>query len=78
MSMPPTMRGELLTPVQHWTWLAKFWICHGLSHRVITAEDVTRAHRIGDEELAKWMRIYREDGANGFRRSAPNPRRYVA
>jgi hypothetical protein len=79
MSVPPTTRDELLKPVRgRWNWLRKFWICHGIDHKVITREEVRVFHGISDEELLSWCRTYNEEGAHGFRRQAPNPRRYAA
>lgn len=79
MSMPPTTRRELLTPVKgRWTWLRKFWICHGLEHGVITFEEARQYHTLGADELNGWLETYRTEGANGFRRQSPNPWRYAA
>lgn len=79
MTMPPTTRRELLTPIrQRWTWLHKFWICHGIQHGVITMDEAMRVHKISNEEVVGWYHTYTTDGAHGFRRQNIGPRTYAA
>lgn len=67
-SNPRTTRESLLAPVSRWTWLTKFWLCHGIDKGTVTWTQAMRAHELSSEELERWFSLYRQSGANGLRR----------
>jgi len=54
----PVCRSELLRQVERWTYGRKIKLCTGLFTKIIAVSEIIRVHRLGQDEIDRWMDAY--------------------
>ena len=54
----PVCRSELLRQVERWTYGRKIKLCTGLFTKIIAVSEIIRIHRLGQDEIDRWMDAY--------------------
>jgi Protein of unknown function (DUF1153) len=71
-------RSDLLRRVERWTYCRKIKLCAGLSAKVIVASEVILAHGLTQEEIDRWMEVYKRGDFEALKVGYGKKRRAVS
>lgn len=66
----PNIHERLLTPVQRWSYMRKIDLVVALRAKLVTLEEVKRAHGLTGEEIKAWQEAFDKGGAKALRLAA--------